>query len=91
MSSETKQGDRSTGGATVWDVAHKAGDLVHKVEEKIPDSVKETASNIGDKAGELVEKVKEKLHIGSSGEAPDAPDAGSATPSEPAPQTPASS
>jgi hypothetical protein len=76
---------------TAEDVAHKAGDLVHKAGEKVPDSVKETASNFGDKAGELLEKVKEKLHLGASDDAPDAPDAGLDTPSEPPSETPASS
>ena len=75
------------------DVAHKAGDLAHKVEEKIPDSVKEKASDIGEKAGELVEKVKEKLHIGSGDEAPaseagDTPGEAPTTPSAPSAPTP---
>jgi hypothetical protein len=70
------------------DVAHKAGDLVDKAGEHIPDSVKETAGNFGDKAGELVEKVKEKLHIGS-GDAPATPDTPAATSTEPASPRPA--
>ena len=74
------------------DIADKAGDLVDKIEEKIPDSVKEKASDLADKAGELVDKAKEKLHIGDGepSAADDAPATGEAggepaTPSEPAP------
>ena len=54
------------------DLADKGGDLVDKVEEKIPDSVKEKAGDVAvkveefaemltEKAGELVGKAKDKF------------------------------
>lgn len=72
------------------DIADKAGDLVDKVEEKIPDSVKEKASDLADKAGDLVDKAKDKLGIGDDeAEETDVPtgEAGGepTTPSTPAP------
>jgi hypothetical protein len=42
------------------DIADKSGDLVDKVEEKIPDSVKEKAGDVADKVEELAEKLTEK-------------------------------
>jgi hypothetical protein len=81
------------------DIADKSGDLVDKVEEKIPDSVKEKAGvaadkveelaeKLTDKAGELVGKAKEKLsgdHGEPTGDAPvDTPVATTAAPDAPA-------
>ena len=48
----------------------KAGDLVEKVVDKIPDSVKDMAGDLADKAGDLVDKAKEKLGIGDDDDAP---------------------
>jgi hypothetical protein len=42
------------------DIADKSGDLVDKVEEKIPDSVKEKAGDVAEKVEELAEKLTEK-------------------------------
>jgi hypothetical protein len=39
----------------------KIGDVVDKVEEKIPDSVKEKASDLAEKAGDAVDKLVDKL------------------------------
>jgi hypothetical protein len=53
------------------DIADKAGDIVDKVEEKIPDSVKEKAGDLADKAGDLVDKAKGKLGIGGDEHEPE--------------------
>jgi LacI family transcriptional regulator len=57
MSSETRQGDRSTGGATVWDVAHKAGVSAMTVSRVINGN-----ASVSDKTREKVNRAIKELN-----------------------------
>jgi LacI family transcriptional regulator len=57
MSSETKQGDRSTGVATVWDVAHKAGVSAMTVSRVINGN-----ASVSDKTREKVNRAIQELN-----------------------------